>query len=117
MLKYLGMITQCSGETGVQGGSGMFVFVKKYINCMELWADEDFEMLAIEVKGRDTKVTREIVSVYRAANEDMRVLESLAAQTGYAGNSTMRSLIGCDLNYPVQIGMEMRFVILGLVCL
>jgi hypothetical protein len=54
------------------------------------------------------------VGIYRAPNEDMWVLERLAAQTGYAGNSTMHSFIGGDLNYPMQMGMEMRFVIVGL---
>jgi hypothetical protein len=36
-------------------GGGVFICVKDYIFCVELWADEDFEMLAVEVKGRDPK--------------------------------------------------------------
>ena len=52
-------------------GGGVFICVKNYIDCRELWADEDFEMIAIEVKGRDTKFTWEIVIIYRALNEDM----------------------------------------------
>jgi len=30
----------------------------------------------------------------------MRVMERLAAQTGYTGNSTKRSITGSDLNLP-----------------
>ena len=46
----------------------MFICVKIYIDCRELWADEDFEMTAIEVKGTDPKFTCEIVGIYRAPN-------------------------------------------------
>jgi hypothetical protein len=50
--------------------------------------DEDFEMIAVEVKGMDPKITWEILGIYRAPNEDMRVLERL---DDYLGNSTKRS--------------------------
>ena len=53
----------------------MFICVKNYIDCKELWTDEDFEMIAVEVKDRDTKFSWEIVGIYRAPNEDMRVIE------------------------------------------
>ena len=79
---------------------GVFICVKNYIECRELWVDEDFEMIAIEVKDKDTKFTWEIIGIYRAPNEDMRVLVRLAAQTAYAGNSTKRSINGGDLNLP-----------------
>jgi hypothetical protein len=36
-------------------------------------------MIAIEEKGRDTKFTWKIIGIYRAPNDDMRVLERLAA--------------------------------------
>jgi hypothetical protein len=72
-----------------------FICVKNYTDCRELWTDEDFEMIAIEVKSRDPKCTWEIVGIYMAAN-DMR----LAARTGYTGNSTKRNIIGGDLNLP-----------------
>jgi hypothetical protein len=62
--------------------------------------DEDFEMIAVEVKGRDPKFKWEVVGTYRAPNEDMRVIERLAAQTDYLGKSTKRSIIGGDLNLP-----------------
>jgi hypothetical protein len=81
-------------------GGGVFIGVKNYIDCRELWADEDFEIIAIEIKGRSPKSTWEIVGIYRAPNEDMRVLERLAARTGSAGNCTKRSIIGGDLNLP-----------------
>jgi hypothetical protein len=52
------------------------------------------------MKGRDPKFTWEIVGIYRAQNEDIRVIERLAARTDYIGNSTKRSMIGGDLNLP-----------------
>jgi len=57
-------------------------------------------MLAVEVKGRNTKFTWEVIGMYRTPNEDMRAVERLAARTGYAGNSTKRNVIGGDLNLP-----------------
>ena len=78
----------------------MFICVKNYIHCRELCTGEDFEMIAVEVKDRDTKFSWEIVGIYRAPNEDMRVIESLAARTDYVGNSTTPSIIGGDLNLP-----------------
>ena len=57
-------------------------------------------MIAVEVKGRNPKFAWEVVGVYRAPNEDMRVIERLAARTGFTGNSTRRSIIGGDLNLP-----------------
>jgi len=38
--------------------------------------------------------------VYRATNEDMRVIERLAAPSEFTGNSTNCSIIGGDLNLP-----------------
>ena len=99
MLKFLGLITQLSEGRHTSGG-GVFVCVKTYVTCAELWVDEVYEMLAIEVKGRNPKITWEIVGIYRAPNEDMRVLEKLADRTGYMGRTTKRSIIGGDLNLP-----------------
>jgi hypothetical protein len=65
-----------------------------------LWTDEVFKMIAVEVKERNSKFAWEVVGVYRAPNEDMRVIERLAARTGFAGNSTKRSIIGGGLNLP-----------------
>jgi hypothetical protein len=32
-----------------------------------LWVDDDFEMIAVEVKGMDKTYTWEIIGIYRAA--------------------------------------------------
>jgi hypothetical protein len=55
-------------------------------------------MIAAELKGRDPKNAWEIVGIYRAPNEDIRVLEILADRTGYSGRTTKLSIIGGDLN-------------------
>jgi len=52
--------------------------VTNYIDCRELWADEYFQITAIEVKGRDPKFTWEIVGIYRAPKDVMQVMERLA---------------------------------------
>jgi hypothetical protein len=62
--------------------------------------DEDFEMTAVEVKGRDPKFKWEIVGIYTTPNEDMRVIERVAARTDYLGNATKRSITAGDLNLP-----------------
>jgi hypothetical protein len=81
-------------------GGGVFICVKNYIDCRELWSDVDFEMLAVEVKSRNSKFAWEIVGIYRAPNEDMRAIEKLVVRTEFSGNSTKRSIIGGDLNLP-----------------
>jgi hypothetical protein len=65
-----------------------------------LWVDEDVEMIAIEVKGSDPKYSWEIIGVYRAPNEDMFLLQKLAALTLLTRNVAKRSIIGGDLNLP-----------------
>jgi hypothetical protein len=67
---------------------------------VELWADENFEMVAVDVKGMDAKFTRKVTGIYRAPNEDMRVIERLATRTDSLGKSTERSIIGGGLNVP-----------------
>jgi hypothetical protein len=81
-------------------GGGVFICVKNNITCSELWVDDEFEILAVEVKGSDTRITWEIVSIYRAPHDDLRSIEKLAARTGLAGNLRKRSIIGGDLNLP-----------------
>ena len=81
-------------------GGGVFIGVKNYIDCREIWADEDFEIIAIEIKGRNPIATWEIIGAYRAPNESMGVLERLTARTGSTGNCTKRSINGGDLNLP-----------------
>jgi len=51
-----------------------------------LWTDEVFEMIAVEVEGRNPQFSREVVGVYRAPNEDMQVIERLASRIGFTGN-------------------------------
>jgi hypothetical protein len=86
MPKYLWTITKFSEERNARGG-GMIICVKKYMACMRLWADEDFEMMAVEVKGRDATFTWEIIGIYRAPKGGMRVTERLATPTHSLGKS------------------------------
>ena len=51
-------------------------------------------MITVEVKVRYPKFVWEVVGIYRAPNEHMRVIERLAVPTGFTGNSTKRSIIG-----------------------
>ena len=78
----------------------MFICVKNNTDCSELWVDDDFKIIAVEVKGTDPKYTWEIVGIYKAPNEDIRVTERLAARTGFLGNSMKRSIIRGDLHSP-----------------
>jgi hypothetical protein len=66
---------------------------QKYLKTA--WVDEVYEMIAAKVKDRGPKITWEIVGIYRAPNEDKRLLEKLADRTGYVG-----SIIAEDLNLP-----------------
>jgi hypothetical protein len=34
-------------------GGGVFICVKNHIDRVELWVDDDYEMIAAEVKGKD----------------------------------------------------------------
>jgi len=57
-------------------------------------------MIAVEVKGRDPKITWGILGIYRAPNEDMQLLEKLADWTRYMERTMKHSIIGGDLNLP-----------------
>jgi hypothetical protein len=81
-------------------GGGVFICVKNNIACSELWVDDDFEIIAVEVKDSDHKHTLAIVGMYRARNEDIRVIERLGARTGFLANTMNRISIGGDLNLP-----------------
>ena len=78
----------------------MFICVKNNTACSKLWVDDNFEIIAVEVKGSDSKCTWEIIGIYRAPSEDIRVIEKLAAGTSFLGNSTKWSITGGDLNLP-----------------
>ena len=76
---------------------GEFICVKNCTACAELWVDEDLEMIVDEVKSVGPKYTWQIIGIYGAPYEDMRVIERLAGQTCYSRNSTKRSVTGGDL--------------------
>ena len=38
-------------------GGGVFICVKNNIACSELWVDDEFEIIAVEIKGSDPKCT------------------------------------------------------------
>jgi hypothetical protein len=84
-------------------GGGVFVCVKNFIASKELWVDEDFEMITVEVKRMGPKYTWEIICMYRAPSEDMLAIEKLAARTLATRNLTKRSIIGGDLNLSQAI--------------
>jgi hypothetical protein len=52
-------------------GGGVFICIKNHIVCRELWEDDEFEMIAVDIKSRNQKGTWEIVGMYRTPNEDM----------------------------------------------
>jgi hypothetical protein len=81
-------------------GGGIFICVKGNNECKVLWTDKVFEMKAVEVKDGNPKFSWEVVGVYRSPNEDMRIIETSADQTGFSGKSTKRSIVGGDLNLP-----------------
>jgi hypothetical protein len=74
--------------------------VKNCIADVVLWVDEELEIISDEVKGRDPKITCEIIGIYRAPNEDTRAIERLAVRTGYSANSIKHSIFRGDLNLP-----------------
>ena len=78
----------------------MFICVINYITCAELWVDEVYEMIAVEVKGGDPKSTWETVGIYRASNKAMRVLDKLADRARYSGRTTKPGITGGELNLP-----------------
>jgi len=57
----------------------VFIFVKYIIASTELCVDDDFEMIAVEMKEMDPKYTREIIGIYIDPNEDILAIERLAA--------------------------------------
>jgi len=48
-----------------------YLSVLNDINCRKLWADENYEIIAVEVKGRNPKYTWEVVGIYKAPNGDI----------------------------------------------
>jgi len=85
---------------GSAHGGGVFNCVKNIIASTELWVDDDFEIIAIEVKGKDPKYTWEIIVICRAPNEDMLAIERLVARNLPTRNLIKRRIIGGNLNLP-----------------
>jgi len=79
---------------------GVFICVKNIIASAELSVDDDFEMIAGEVKGMDPKYTWEIVGIYRTPAEGMLAIARLVARTLPARNLMKVSIMGGDLNLP-----------------
>jgi hypothetical protein len=69
-------------------GGGVLVCVKNIFASTELCIDDDFEMIAVEVKELDKIYTWEIIGIYRVANEDTLAFERLAACTLLTRNLT-----------------------------
>ena len=78
-------------------GGGVFICVKNNLTCSELWVDDDFEIIAVEIKGSDSKDTWEVIGIYRAPSEDVRVIERLADRTSFLSTSMKLSIIGGGL--------------------
>ena len=66
----------------------------------ELWVDNEFEILAVEVKRKDPNCKWEITGIYRAPNADMLAICKLLRRTAPTRNLTRRCIIGGDLNLP-----------------
>ena len=91
MPKFLGTTNKTFMRDRCSLRGGVFICVKNYIDCRVLWTDEGFEMVALEVKGRNPKFTWEVAGIYRAPYEDVRVIERLATRT----DSTVTKFIFC----------------------
>ena len=61
-------------------GFVVFICVRNIIASTELRVDDDFEMIAVEVKGMDSKYRWEFIDIYRAPNAGMLAIEILAAR-------------------------------------
>ena len=54
----------------------------------------------VEINSRNHKINWEITGVYRAPNDDTRVLERLADRTANTRNPDRRSIIRGDISLP-----------------
>ena len=71
MLKSSGLILQLSEGiclSMVVVVVGGVICAKNFIAATELWVDDGFEMITVEVKGMDPKYMWEIIGIYRAPN-------------------------------------------------
>jgi len=81
MLKISGLILQLSEGRGLRVVVGVFICVKNISASTELWVDDDFEMTAVEVKGKDDKYTWEFIDIYSVPNDDILANESSVYRT------------------------------------
>ena len=81
-------------------GGGVFICVKSNIEIKNTWADDDFEIVAVEIISRSHRHNWEILGVYRAPNDDSKVLERLTDRAEKTTNPNKHSIIGGDLNLP-----------------
>jgi hypothetical protein len=56
MLKFSGLILQRSERIGLPVMVGFFISVKNNFASTELWVDENFEMIAVEMEGMDLNI-------------------------------------------------------------
>ena len=69
-------------------GRGSYLFFSTGV-----WVDDDFEMIAVKVKGMDPKCTWEIIGIYRAPNEEMLAISVASIFSfGAARNLPMQNL-------------------------
>jgi hypothetical protein len=100
MFKPSVFILKLSERIGLRVVVGASICVKNIIAFTEICVDFDFEMIADEVKGMDSKCTWHITGIYRAPTDDMLAIEQSTARTLPTRNLTKRSIIGGDLNLP-----------------
>ena len=79
---------------------GVFICIKNHIACKELWTDDEFEIIVVEINSRNHKINWEITGVFRAPNDDTQVLERLIYRTGNTRNPDRHSITVGDLNLP-----------------
>ena len=75
------LILKLSERIVVRVVVGALICVKNIIASTEVCVDVNFEMIAVEVKGMDSKYAWHIIGIYTAPNDDMLVLERSAART------------------------------------
>jgi len=57
------------------------ICVKNFVTSTKSRVDDNFTMIAVEVKGMDPNYAWEIIRIYRAPIEDILAIERLAART------------------------------------
>jgi hypothetical protein len=71
--KYLGQTSRPLEETETPG-EWVVICVRKNITCSELWVEDKFGILAVEIKAIDLKYAREIVGIFTGLQMRTHVL-------------------------------------------